>query len=254
MNSAVFALTVYNGSLIAGGNFTIAGGNNITAIAKWNSSSWSQVDTTVFTGTSVSVNSLLVQNSNLFAGGSFQLRGGQIRNAAKWDGNAWAKLGPGPGPDNAVYALEIYSNNLVAGGSFITAGGVTLNYIASLQYLPIGITPISNNVPKSFSLFQNYPNPFNPVTKVRFQIPLLRDLPAEVSAQAGVSADGGRGVLTELTIYDLLGREIAILVNEQLQPGTYEVSFDGSSFSSGIYFYRLSTGDYTESKKMILIK
>ncbi len=106
----------------------------------------------------------------------------------------------------------------------------------------VGIKQISNEVPENYSLSQNYPNPFNPTTKIKFAIPLSR----------GVSA--GRGVLTRLVIYDILGREITTLVNEQLKPGTYEVVWDGSNFNSGVYFYKLITHDYSETKKMVLIK
>ncbi len=104
---------------------------------------------------------------------------------------------------------------------------------------PIGIQPISNELPNKFSLSQNYPNPFNPQTKIKFEIPPSR---------------GARGVMVKLFIYDALGREISILVNEELKPGTYEVSFDGSSYPSGVYFYKLLAGDYSETRKMILLK
>jgi hypothetical protein len=63
-----------------------------------------------------------------------------------------------------------------------------------------------------------------------------------------------RGVLTQLKIYDITGREVKTLVNEQLQPGTYEVTFDGSNLPSGVYFYQLRAGDFTETKKLILLK
>jgi hypothetical protein len=100
------------------------------------------------------------------------------------------------------------------------------------------ITEISNEIPDNFSLSQNYPNPFNPVTKITFAIP---------------PSKGARG-MTQLIIYDILGREIATLVNEQLQPGTYETAWDGSNFSSGIYYYCLVTNEFNETKKMVLIK
>jgi hypothetical protein len=105
-----------------------------------------------------------------------------------------------------------------------------------------GIQQIGNEIPSDFNLQQNYPNPFNPVTKIKFNIPLLR----------GVSTSGGRGVL--LHIYDALGREIEILINEQLNPGTYEVDWDASTYPSGIYFYKLTVGNYSETKRMVLIK
>jgi photosystem II stability/assembly factor-like uncharacterized protein len=106
----------------------------------------------------------------------------------------------------------------------------------------ITVEPISSEIPKSFSIHQNYPNPFNPSTKIHFEIPLLR----------GVSE--GRGVSVNLIIYDALGREIALLVKEQLKPGTYEVEWNGDEFSSGIYFYKLTAGVYTATRKMVLIK
>ncbi len=108
--------------------------------------------------------------------------------------------------------------------------------------VPIGIHPISNEIPTKFELFQNYPNPFNPVTKIRFNIPLSR----------GVSGEAGRGVL--LKIYDALGREVALLVNEELKPGTYEVEWDAENYSSGVYFYSLTSGKYSNTKKLVLLK
>ena len=90
---------------------------------------------------------------------------------------------------------------------------------------------------------QNFPNPFNPVTKIKFDIaPLLR----------GVGE--ARSVFTTLKIYNITGREIQTLVNENLNSGTYEVTFDGSNFSSGVYFYKLQSGDFIDTKKMLLIK
>jgi hypothetical protein len=104
---------------------------------------------------------------------------------------------------------------------------------------PTGLTQISNETPKSFSLSQNYPNPFNPTTKIQFSIPSHSHL-----ERAGV----------RLIIYDALGHEIQTLVNELLQSGTYEVIFDASNFSSGVYYYKLETESFTQTKKMVLIK
>ncbi|MBZ0201861.1 MAG: T9SS type A sorting domain-containing protein [Ignavibacteria bacterium] len=102
------------------------------------------------------------------------------------------------------------------------------------------IEPISNNIPENFSLKQNFPNPFNPNTKIRFSIPATP-----------LSYDGlGVG----LYVYDILGSEMVTLVNEQLKPGTYEVEWDGANFASGIYCYKLIAGDYSQTKKMILVK
>lgn len=95
---------------------------------------------------------------------------------------------------------------------------------------------IAATIPDKFALEQNYPNPFNPVTKIRFSIP--------ASISDAVS----------LRIYDMLGREVATLVNERLAPGKYEASFDATKFSSGTYFYKLQSGSLVETKKMLLVK
>ncbi len=108
--------------------------------------------------------------------------------------------------------------------------------------IPIGIEPISTEIPKRFELFQNYPNPFNPITNITFSIPLSR----------GVSATGGRGVL--LKIYDVLGKEITVLVNENLKPGTYEIDWNAENIPSGVYFYSLITNEFTQTKKMVVLK
>jgi hypothetical protein len=118
------------------------------------------------------------------------------------------------------------------------------HFIRARIIRPDAVKKLGNEIPLNFALYQNYPNPFNPVTKIKFEIPLLR----------GVAAEGGRGVSVRLIIYDIIGREIAILVNEKLKPGTYEVEWDGSNFPSGVYFYKLQAGNYEESKKMILMK
>jgi hypothetical protein len=103
----------------------------------------------------------------------------------------------------------------------------------------IGIKPISSEVPESFKLYQNYPNPFNPVTKIRFDIPYSFE---------------HRTSNIELKIYDVLGRQIAVPVKELLKPGTYEITWDAANFSSGIYFYTLMSGNFTDARKMLLMK
>ncbi len=97
-----------------------------------------------------------------------------------------------------------------------------------------GVNPIGSEIPSVYSLSQNYPNPFNPTTKINFAIP----------KQGFVS----------LKIYDVLGREVRILVNEVKSVGTYSVDFNASEFSSGVYFYRIIANDFTDIKRMMLIK
>jgi photosystem II stability/assembly factor-like uncharacterized protein len=98
----------------------------------------------------------------------------------------------------------------------------------------IGVQSISTEIPLEFSLYQNFPNPFNPITTIEFEIS-YKDL-------------------TILKVYDALGKEVQVLVNDELRPGKYQVNFDGSNLSSGIYFYSLFSNKLKISKKMILIK
>jgi photosystem II stability/assembly factor-like uncharacterized protein len=99
---------------------------------------------------------------------------------------------------------------------------------------PIGINLINNEIPFEYSLSQNYPNPFNPVTKIKFSVP-----------KTGV---------VKLTVYDAAGRVAAALFNGELSAGTYNYDFDASQLASGIYFYKLESNDFSQTKKMVLIK
>ncbi len=102
-----------------------------------------------------------------------------------------------------------------------------------------GITGLNNSsaiIPAEFSLSQNYPNPFNPVTKIRFAI------------------SGQSVAQTFLSVYDVLGNEVAVIVNQDLKPGVYEVDWDASTYPSGVYFYKLRANDFMCTKKMVLVK
>jgi photosystem II stability/assembly factor-like uncharacterized protein len=151
----------------------------------------------------------------------------------------WITL-PTSGLQGGVNSMVINQNNRIFIGN---SNGVIYGEADSIVLSIEKLEPV-----KTFHLSQNYPNPFNPVTKIGFTIS---------------SASGGGFV--SLKVYDILGNEIATLVNEEKQPGTYEVEFNTSSLpnrqagikhlpSSGIYFYQLKAGDYIETKKMVIIK
>jgi hypothetical protein len=99
----------------------------------------------------------------------------------------------------------------------------------------IGIENQQSNVPEFYLLHQNYPNPFNPHTAIRFDVVNGRDR-------------------SLLVIYDMLGREVTKLVNQSLPAGSYEVKWDARNFASGMYFYKLTVGEFTAVKKMVLVK
>lgn len=96
------------------------------------------------------------------------------------------------------------------------------------------IKKLGNEIPSSFELGQNYPNPFNPVTNIKYKI----------SKSSNVS----------ISLFDVRGKEVLLLVNQSHKPGVYEVTFDGSMLTSGVYFYKLIAGDFIETKKMVLLK
>ncbi len=158
------------------------------------------------------------------------LSGGVVNDSLGPNGNA---LVLGVGPFNlGVNQVETVGFAILNGSS--AADLITKNTQAKLKYATVGVQTISTEVPKVFSLSQNYPNPFNPVTRIQFAVP--------------------KNEIVTIKVYDLLGKEVALLVNEQKNAGTYEVDFNASTLSSGVYFYRMQAGMFTDIKKMMVIK
>ena len=154
----------------------------------------------------------------------------------------WLQRYNGPG-DSTDYAFSVAvdgsSNVYVTGYSY---GSGTGSDYATIKYSQSnGIRQISSIIPEQFSLSQNYPNPFNPVTKINYELPASRH--------------GGRVTnYAKLVVYDVTGKEVVTLVNEKQSPGTYQVEFDAGSLTSGVYFYRLTAGDFSDTKRMLLVK
>lgn len=135
-----------------------------------------------------------------------------------------------------TFYVYFYPNNIAGTGSCtvtMTYQSTTISQDFAVVANPIGIKQISNTV-KDFSLAQNYPNPFNPSTKIGFSIP--------------------KSNYVDLRIYDLLGREVKVLTSQYMTAGEYELEFDARNLSSGMYYYRLQTGDNVAVKKMTLVK
>ncbi len=131
-------------------------------------------------------------------------------------------------------AVEMHQDNV--NGCTFTSGiaqSTRPNICLSVSLL-IGNRNTQQSVPKIYSLSQNYPNPFNPVTSINYSIP--------------------KKSMIKLIVYDILGREVGKLVNEIKEPGYYNVHFDGTNLASGVYFYKIETAEYTEVKKMLMIK
>ena len=124
-----------------------------------------------------------------------------------------------------------------ASGNVYVSGSCFVNNLDNcvIKYSPLtGINVLNNELPTGYSLSQNYPNPFNPATNIKFAIP-----------QAG---------FVKLTVFNMLGREVETLVNENLNAGTYNADWNASSYSSGVYFYKVQAGEFTDTRKMILVK
>ena len=128
--------------------------------------------------------------------------------------------------DNITYFWRVNASNSLGTGPW--------SEVWSFTPQPTGISPIAGKIPTSFNLFQNYPNPFNPLTNIKFDIP--------------------KSSYVKITVYDNLGKEVAKLVDKKLPAGSYEVDWNASNYASGIYFYRIETNEFSDVKKMILIK
>jgi hypothetical protein len=113
-------------------------------------------------------------------------------------------------------------------------GNNEIYFKRNIYSFPVGITPVNSEIPEEFSLSQNYPNPFNPATDIKFSIP--------------------KKGFTKLTVYDAVGRTRAVLYNGVLSAGTYNYDFDASQLASGIYFYKLESNEFSQTRKMVLIK
>lgn len=141
---------------------------------------------------------------------------------------------------NSSYNSDDFLEDFLLTGptTFYAAGhsmGASNDDIFLVKYSQsIGIQYISSQLPREYSLSQNYPNPFNPVTKIRFNIPY--------------------NAFVKITVYDMTGKLISHLVDDELTAGTYETSWNAEQYSSGVYYYKLSAKGYSETKKMALIK
>ena len=175
-------------------------------------------------GSSVSlVLSLAASGTNLFAGTT----SGAVYLSTN-DYTSWTEVRTASSYINSVYSLAVSGTNLFAG---TVDGGV---FRRPLSEMILGINTSPSETPAVFKLAQNYPNPFNPITTIKFELPKASHV--------------------NLTVYDVLGREVSALVNDRRDAGVYEAKFDGSNLTSGMYFYRLQAGDFVSTKRMLVLK
>jgi hypothetical protein len=158
--------------------------------------------------------------TNIFASTGY---GGLYRSTN--NGISWPAVA---GPLALIGPLAISGTNLFAG----THEGVV--WRAPLSEMTTSVEGSAAGLPAHFTLDQNYPNPFNPTTVVSFQLPVAGNV--------------------TLVVYDMVGREVSVLVDERKDAGVYEVRFDGSNLASGVYFYRLHAGNFVATKRLLLLK
>jgi hypothetical protein len=180
-----------------------------------------------------------VSFSNILAKGGIAVSGGinasaitaQLTNGSPQPAGISLRVWLPPGT-TALAQAPI--GTVVANGYATLNDSVAGNWSNSYTFV-LPVTSVKNdNMPIQFSLLQNYPNPFNPTTVVRSQLPVASNV--------------------KLVIYDVLGREVAVLVNERRAAGMYQDSFVGSGLSSGVYLYRLTAGNFVSTKTMLLVK
>jgi hypothetical protein len=217
----VYTIAV-SGSYIYAGSYAGIG----VHLSTNNGLNWIEVNNGI---TNKSIRSLAISGQYVFAG---SMNGIFLTSN---NGLNWISKNQGfTGSFTSVYSILILNDYIYAG----TQNSVWKRLFSDI----IDVKNINESIPDKYSLYQNYPNPFNPVTRIKFDIP---PAPLQRGDKAGMSV---------LKVYDILGKEIETLVNEKLQPGTYEVTFNASQYPSGVYFYRLQVGDYNETKRMLLIK
>jgi len=160
-----------------------------------------------------------------------------IKNFSLPNTYSFAAIAEGIGESVFLTGFEFYSSEKTLLGAKISG-----KYFGDSST----ITSINKKiVPEYFFLSQNYPNPFNPATTIQYSIPFI---------PSPWQGEGQRVRSVTLKVYDMLGREISTLINEQKLPGNYQIKFDGTSLPSGIYFYRLTSGSFSQTKKLVLLK
>jgi hypothetical protein len=211
-------ITVYS-LAVSGTNLfagTLGGG---VLLSTNNGTNWAPVNTGL---TSTQILSLAVSGTNIFAGTDY---GGVCLSTN--NGTSWTAVSTGL-TYTSIQSLAIFGTNIFAG---TYPSGV---WIRPLSQMLTSVETSLTNFPSHFSLAQNYPNPFNPATTISFTVP----------SKSFVS----------LKIFDALGREVSVLLSEELLAGGYSRQWDAATLPSGIYFYRLQCSSFTETKKLVLLR
>ena len=280
MDSTVYALKVTDSSelfadLYAGGAFTRSGLSRIAwyhpAYQTWRTTEWEGFDAPVlafanyrdglvvggsfsFNGIGSSVKhlalrgygfpggadgdvcALLSEGNDLYVGGVFNRVGPSpglsASHIAKWNGTSWEPLGAGTNDD--VLAMAMFHGQLYVGGEFDSAGATRVNHVAVWRAITVIESMTGGPIPVSVALLQNYPNPCNPSTTIQYALPTCSHV--------------------TLTVYNTIGQIVCELVNGEMEAGYHSVEFDAPGLSTGVYFYRMKAGDFTETRRLLLLR
>lgn len=201
----------------ADGNIFAGTGGGGVFLSTTNGDTWSQTGLRNTWVHSLAINS----TGNLFAGTRYD---GIFRSGD--NGNNWTQT-------NSGFTANFASCIAINDGGYVFVGTLGSSVFRSVGSTT-SVKESGENIPTKFSLSQNYPNPFNPTTTIEYSIP--------------------RASLVKMQVYDILGREVATLINEVKSAGTYTATFNAANIPSGVYFYRLQAGSFTETKKLILLR
>ncbi len=239
IDNVVYALTVYQGELIAGGLYSVAGGHSAHDVAMWNGTSWAPLGSGIGGGPYGYVLALAVHGQKLVAGGIFTTAGGvAAENIAEWDGSAWAPIGSGVsngGATSGVFTLGEFGTDGVAGGIFIDAGGVGAANAARWSDTLLDVTSGVGQADRRLSV---EPNP--------------------APGAAVITFDQPRASVVQLAVYDLFGRKVQSLLDEEIAPGPQAVRWDGMDgrgepATSGVYYILLNTPEQTDRRIVVLV-
>jgi len=253
-NGNVRTIAISGTGVHVGGFFSTAGGSSANNIALWNGATWTSlpVGGGSNNGTTEIVRSMAFGGPHLYVGGDFTSAGGKTAyRVARWNGCDWFPMGSGAN----LFVLSVaanatpgsYGTNVFIGGEFSTTGGKTAENFGhwnpafyddpncgqraeNSTTAHLGVAPI----PEKLRLYQNHPNPFNPSTTIRYDLP----------------EDGN----VSLKIYDMLGREVMSVVDGFETAGYHQTTVDGTNLASGVYFYRLTAGSFSDMKRLLLLK
>ena len=235
---AITNATIRNNILVNTYHITNATGGGSTALWWAQGMSMASDHNDLFVDTTFT-NSALVYQWNV----------GGYRTLSQWQGTGYDAYSLSVLPVFAAPFLHLDSTSSISrqlDGRGIPIAGITTDFDGQLRSgsspdigadetdFTVGVEAHHEGVPLAFALEQNYPNPFNPTTVVSYQLSVASNV--------------------KLVVFDILGREVAVLVNEKKAPGSYDVKFDASALASGVYLYRLTAGSFVQTRKMLVVK